>query len=428
MKDKTIRFALCGDSMAVEPMCRSDEHLLQIQELLAGCDVRFTNLEASLHRYESDIYPARYSGGDWVAASPDMLGDLQWLGFNMLGVPNNHSFDWGHNGLVRTLENLEKSGVCFAGIGMNLAQAARPRYLRTARGRVAIISITTTFDDWNLAGEQRRDFIGRPGVFGVGYETIHRVAPHELEALQSIAGTTGMGLAGKIRPDGLFVFEGSLYGTGTPGVETRLMESEMRRLEDSIREAARMADFVLVSCHTHENKDGDDFQNADFQVELAHRSIDAGAHLYAAHGPHVLRGIEVYKNRPIFYSLGNFFYQCSLIDRVPAEFYTKFTACGPTATPADVHDYRDETGVLGETNPDYYQSVIAQCSFSPQGELCAISATPVSLQFKEKRPARGLPQIATGAEGEAIMARLGELCRPYGTDQMLQTIPIKGNR
>jgi hypothetical protein len=38
----------------------------------------------------------------------------------------------------------------------------------------------------------------------------------------------------------------------------------------------------------------------------AHAMIDAGADLVVGHGPHVLRGIEFYRNRPIAYSLGNF--------------------------------------------------------------------------------------------------------------------------
>ena len=44
-------------------------------------------------------------------------------------------------------------------------------------------------------------------------------------------------------------------------------------------------------------------------IEAAHWAIDQGADLFAGHGPHFLRGIEIYKNRPIFYSLGNFIFQ-----------------------------------------------------------------------------------------------------------------------
>src|SRR6185295_3443500 len=47
----------------------------------------------------------------------------------------------------------------------------------------------------------------------------------------------------------------------------------------------------------------------DFLVELAHKAIDNGADAFVGHGPHVLRGVEIYKGKPIFYGLGEFFYQ-----------------------------------------------------------------------------------------------------------------------
>nr|WP_318528309.1 CapA family protein [Mesorhizobium sp. ZC-5] len=46
----------------------------------------------------------------------------------------------------------------------------------------------------------------------------------------------------------------------------------------------------------------------DYQQSFARKMIDAGADAYVGHGPHLPRGIEIYKGRPIFYSLGNFFY------------------------------------------------------------------------------------------------------------------------
>lgn len=42
--------------------------------------------------------------------------------------------------------------------------------------------------------------------------------------------------------------------------------------------------------------------------------IDAGAGIVVGHGPHVLRGIEVYKGRPIFYSLANFIVENDLVE------------------------------------------------------------------------------------------------------------------
>lgn len=48
------------------------------------------------------------------------------------------------------------------------------------------------------------------------------------------------------------------------------------------------------------------------QIEIAHALIDAGADVIAGHHPHVYQGIEIYKNKPIIYSLGNFLFDQSM--------------------------------------------------------------------------------------------------------------------
>ena len=83
-----------------------------------------------------------------------------------------------------------------------------------------------------------------------------------------------------------------------------------------VAEADKRADIVVVSFHG--GAEGAAFQNVPRRPELflgeqrgnlplfAHTVIDAGADLVLGHGPHVLRGMEIYKDRLIAYSLGNF--------------------------------------------------------------------------------------------------------------------------
>ena len=74
--------------------------------------------------------------------------------------------------------------------------------------------------------------------------------------------------------------------------------------------------------------------------------IDAGADVVTASGPHVLRGIEIYKGQPIFYGLGDFIFQNETLLRQPPENYEPLglsrspapasaisTTAGPTTTP-----------------------------------------------------------------------------------------------
>ncbi|MBV6494900.1 MAG: Capsule biosynthesis protein CapA [Turneriella sp.] len=87
----------------------------------------------------------------------------------------------------------------------------------------------------------------------------------------------------------------------------------MRRL---VKEARLHADIVVISCHW--GGEGEKFLHTYNKTEIffgenrgnlphfAHAAIDAGADLILGHGPHVVRALELYKNRLIVYSLGNF--------------------------------------------------------------------------------------------------------------------------
>ena len=67
--------------------------------------------------------------------------------------------------------------------------------------------------------------------------------------------------------------------------------------------------------------------------------IDAGADVFVGHGPHVLRGIEIYKGKPIFYSLANFIFQNETVLRMPEDSYEEYSL-GDGAQPADYLDAR----------------------------------------------------------------------------------------
>lgn len=74
---------------------------------------------------------------------------------------------------------------------------------------------------------------------------------------------------------------------------------------DDIRKLKAENELVIVSCHW-----GEELRETPkkYQIELAHKMIDAGADIILGHHPHVVQGIEIYKNRLIAYSLGNFIF------------------------------------------------------------------------------------------------------------------------
>lgn len=414
---QTIDFSVTGDSLAVKRLCTASPPVQEIKNLLSASDVCFTNLEATIHSYDPDVYPSRFSGGDWVASPPEVLSDLKWLGFNLFGIPNNHSMDWLHTGLLRTMDNLKKAEIVFSGVGRNLAEACAPAYLETAGGRVALIACNSSFEPWHMAGEQRKDIHGRPGIFGIEFDRIRLISPEELHTLENLHKKMRRENDGWVKQDGslLFRFGNYLYQEGQEGEVTRVCRHSLELLKKSIYEARRQADIVVVSLHSHERESFDPHIPAGFQKELAHFSINQGAHIFIAHGPHVLRAVELYRGCPILHGMGNFFYQCELLQKAPAEFYSKFTDFDEKACTADVYDYRvNNGGILGETNPDYFRSAIA--SFSMQdGKLKSLKIYPVSLQFSAHRASKGSPVLAQGEEADIILSQIETLSAPYGT-------------
>ena len=75
-----------------------------------------------------------------------------------------------------------------------------------------------------------------------------------------------------------------------------------------IRNAAKQADFVIVNSHSHESGNTNE-EPPPWLIGFIKKCLDAGAVTYIVHGPHRLRGIEIYKGKPIFYSLADFIFQ-----------------------------------------------------------------------------------------------------------------------
>lgn len=93
---------------------------------------------------------------------------------------------------------------------------------------------------------------------------------------------------------------------------------------DVIIQRRMSADFVLVSIHSHEIT-GESKENVpEFLKTLAHRAVECGASAVIGHGPHLLRLIEVYRDVPIFYSLGDFILELYSVRSAPEDFYEKY--------------------------------------------------------------------------------------------------------
>jgi poly-gamma-glutamate synthesis protein (capsule biosynthesis protein) len=421
---KSFSLVATGDSFITRRTPVTDPDFQDIAQLIGKSDVRFTNLETVIRRDEG--FPAAQSGGTWATSPPEVLEDLAGYGFNLYAWANNHTLDYSYGGLSSTRHHLDQVGLAHAGVGANLAEASAIRYLETPSGRVALIAATSSFHESWIAGAQRADGPGRPGINPLRFSTIHQITREQLDGLRSAAGACRINAAhenrikeGFVVPDreGTFRFGQHLFAESeVPGESTHPHPGDLRRIQKSVEEASRQADSVLVSIHAHEGKNGKKDLPADFLVAFSRSCVDAGAHAVIGHGPHVLRGCEIYKNRPIFYSLGNFIFQNESVPWQPADFYEKYSL-EESLTVSEVFARRSGNGTRGlGINPKVWHSVIASWRMTG-GELREITFHPITLGFGEPSHRSGTPRLTHDL---AALEELVALSEPFGTNLRIE--------
>jgi poly-gamma-glutamate synthesis protein (capsule biosynthesis protein) len=425
-----ITFAFAGDAMPTRRISvHAEPAYLAVAGLLRGADVSIANSETLYHQFEG--YPVADSGlyGTYVATHPDVIDDLRWLGIDMVSTANNHCVDYGELGLLANLDNLDAHGLPYAGTGRSLTEAARPRYLPTARGTVAMVAVTLTIPPGDhRAGEARGAVKARPGANVLRHTVSHEVPPEAFKSLldlgAGLGAGPGAGLGRHFRRDGDTVtFLGRTFTRGTTyRTIQRLNPFDLELNLSWIAEARQLADWVVVSVHCHESGATRE-DPPDYAVEFAHRAIDAGGDVVFGHGPHLDRGIELYQGKPILHALGNFIIQNETIPQQPWDFTQRF-GLPPTATTGDAYRVRDSrsTGGLAQ-DPIGRQSAVAEVEFRGGG-LAEIRLHPVDLGLGTPRRHRaGRPMLAGEEAATMIIERFARMSARYGTEVELVTQP-----
>jgi poly-gamma-glutamate capsule biosynthesis protein CapA/YwtB (metallophosphatase superfamily) len=372
-----ITITLAGQSMIRSDIRTAAPTVVPvIQGLLKG-DVVFTNLEAAVAEKGETVHEGR-----GFLTPPEALDALTTFGFNLLSLSGNHAFDLRATGIQNTIREADSRKIVHAGTGSNLAAAAAPGYLHTPKGTIALIASASGLI--TPGGSATAD---RPGVNELRVEA----GDKENEATLDLPGAPG----------------------NTPNQE------DSRRILQSIRDARRHADLVIVYQHNHVfgKRSFSTIFTEGMQERLApndwlrkwtHAEVDAGADIIVMHGAPLLHGVEIYRGRPILYDLGNFIYN------VP-----------PTLT------YIDE--------PMNWESAVAYVQFQGKFQrrnLQSISFRPIALNnVGEGQPdihneyannqfldTRGLPSPATGARAGYILQRLADASKAFGTK-----LEIKGD-
>lgn len=416
-----MKFTVAGDMLVQRRIPDDYEGFSEVKQYIEKGDARFFNLETTLS--QGEFFANQYCGGSYLRAEPAVLDDAKRFGFNMLSFANNHSMDFSHDGLMATKKAVDEAGFPNAGAGANLDEAASPAYLDTKNGRIALISVVSTMmNEAAMAGKQDRRFKGRPGVNGLRIDEHIEVTPQQFETINEIIELSNVNAEFNIvRAEGYLppVKEGTAqiknmtFKLGDkPKYVTHPNKVDEKRVLKSIYEAQMQADYILVSVHSHELSGSSKENPADFLCEFAHKCIDAGAHAVIGHGPHLLRPVEIYKKRPIFYSLGDFVIHNESIPYAPYEMYEKQNLTDD-ATMRELFYDRSKGYTRGlMRDRRMLESVIPYFEME-NGELKYIELMPIELNFDKKEIwQKGNPRFSSK---HGIIERLAKMSEQFGT-------------
>lgn len=411
-----MKFTAAGDT-AIQRVLTEYDGIDTVREFLAKGDVRFFNIETTVNK---DCFANFFSGGTWLRTDRRVLESMKLFDFNMTTSANNHCMDYGHEGLLQTINNIEDMGYVHAGTGRNLREASSPKYLDLPQDRVALIACCTEFAPGGLAGEQSRLLPGRPGINGLRVKTTLVVGKEDVDALKRIAAKTGVNIAQESEiksgyahplPEGTYDLGSMHFEVGEkPGIKGEIDKSDMARIEKAIEEAAFFADYVIVSLHSHDRFYEESFLPAKYIEDFAHRCIDCGAHAIIGHGPHLIRPFELYKERPIFYSLGDFLIQLENCELAPEDFYSKFNLTSDHSI-YELFKVRTRGFTCGLQRNSLAMEAIIPFFEMEDGKLNSLEIMPIELGLGMSHSKIGLPRLA---KDNRILERYADISVPYG--------------
>jgi poly-gamma-glutamate synthesis protein (capsule biosynthesis protein) len=416
-----MRICFAGDIIMLDEPSEEfwrDNDLLNI---IRDCDVSSGNLEMVLSGNRA--FASTFCGGQWLSTVPERINSIVKMGFQHLNMANNHTMDYSYEGLKITNEVLDKRGVLHSGSGVSLEEALEPAIIRLDGERAAFIGVTASCDDASRAGSSANGVPARPGVNMLRHEEYLYVTDDELKFIDSLSEklclnarfykAVSMGihtLPKNIHRMGRLQF---LKGEKTEKV-TVCNTNDLKRISSKIEKIKKQGiDDIFIHIHSHDIKGMTDNTPDDYMREFAHRCIDSGASAIIGTGTHQLKAIEVYKGKPIFYSLGNFVFKCEKMPFAPADYYSRFNV-EETINLEDFFKLRTKNYTTGlEFDKLNYLSIVPVLN-KKEGKKY-IEIIPVYLHYNDEYNLKGFPCIADGAITKMIFETLKELSKPYNT-------------
>lgn len=411
-----ISFTATGDSLILDHFPAKHPAFDALKEHIGRGDVRITNMEAVIS--DEPMFGNTFSGGGFITAPSAVLNDLEKLDFSFYSCANNHAMDFGHPGLRNTMANMKKRGLLYAGIGESLTLASQPAYVQSPQGRVALFSVAALYEhqDGSRADDSHDGMLPRPGVNVLRRNCYIRVTDEQFKTYAEIAEMAG---AYKTADGGYCIDNRHTIlpaKSGEPiGRYTTPNEVDTKRILDQISASKLLASTAVVCIHAHANKLIESYINEtepDYYLEeFAHRAIDAGADAIVGSGCHRLRGIEIYKGKPIFYSLGNFIFSVYIARGLqPADHVVGKDI--PFMTPgAAVFANSVSYDATLNANPVYYHSVLPYWEME-DGKVTKLELLPIELNMSDVPGLKGYP---APCDPSLVLEDLRKASEPYGT-------------
>lgn len=339
--------SLSGSNPAVEP----------VWSLFRNADLVMANLELPLTNSNT-----RADKAITLRADPAVAASFHKYGIDVVSVANNHAMDFGSAGLIETLDVLERQGIKAVGGGGNVEGAMSSEIFSIDDLKVAVMGFASTLPTGYAAGDDR------PGVAPVRARSRFYIDSVTLDEQPGIS----------------------------PWVETRVEEADLERACQQVAKAKQQADIVFVQMHWGiPNGWCAAFQGplADYQKPLGHALVDAGADVIIGSHPHIIHGVERYRNGVIAYSLGNF-----LFHSMGSQSQSMLAVS--SYPPYDLQSLQE-----GEAR----DGLIVEVCTTGKG-LSAIRFRPIRMNSE------GDPELLHGEDAVRVLKRLQRLSEDLGTE------------
>ena len=281
-----LTMALTGDSIITRKLSVYEEpEFLQMIDLLRGADLAFTNVEVLFHDWES--YPMSSSGGTYMRAQPELVQEFVWAESTSARWPTTTPGTTDPPAMLLTEKYIREAGIVAAGIGRSLAEAREAKFIETKDGRVAVISLASTYPDHSVAGKSRDDIPARPGLNPLRFRTTYEVTRDQLEGVRATMRDLKMNPPAS--GDSLNFLRSRFELADAPGVRTEPHPEDMAEIAMIVSNARRQADHVMVTIHAHEGAPGPNQPHGARPVPGHLRPRDGGCRRLGVRGARAAR-------------------------------------------------------------------------------------------------------------------------------------------